>query len=181
MRFRNSHGFTLIELIVALAIMMMIMTVAFAGFRIGLNAWERGTKAANRLDQRSVVERLIRRQLPLAASQTVFQGSAERIEFVSDYSLEDGAGDFRKIDYAADNGRFMYGDKPLMEYDPKKPDEPPQAALAQLKQVSFEFLGADNQQRPAWIKEWKNEDGVPAAVRIRLDDDMFIVPMVNRK
>jgi prepilin-type N-terminal cleavage/methylation domain-containing protein len=179
MRFRNS-GFTLIELIVAMAIMAMVMTVAFAGFRVGLTAWERGTKAAERLERRSVVERLIRRQLPLAIPGLLFRGTRDRLEFFSDYSLADGPGDLRKIDYAAENGRFLYGDQPHVEYTPERPAVPPKTVLAQFNQVSFEFLG-EVDKKAAWVPQWKAEDGMPPAMRIRLDDDIFVVHMVNRR
>lgn len=181
MRSRNNHGFTLIELIVALAIMAMVTTVAFAGLRIGLNAWERGTKAAERINRRSSVERLIARQLPLAMPTGVFQGTRDRLEFVADYSLADGPGDFRKVDYVADHGRFLYADKPIAEYVQGESKAAPTTVLAELKQISFEFLGADSQKKPAWVEEWKAEDGVPRAMRIHLDDDTFVVRMVNRR
>jgi prepilin-type N-terminal cleavage/methylation domain-containing protein len=180
MHSHNNRGFTLIELIVALTVMMMVMTVAFAAFRTGLNAWERGTKAAERLERRSIVERLIRRQLPLAMRGNLFQGKTDRLEFVADYSLVDGAGDFRQIDYAIEQGRFLYSEKPLLEF--VEDEEPvPSTVLAELKQISFEFLGADSQKMPAWVEEWDATNGVPPAVRVRLDGDTFVLQMVNRK
>jgi len=179
MRSRNS-GFTLVELIVAMTVMVMVMTVAFAGFRVGLNAWERGTKAADRLQQRSVVERLIRRQLPLAMSGVVFQGKSDRLEFVADYSLAEGPADFRKIDYAVNDGQFLYADKPILEYVPGETAELPATVLARFNRISFEFLGQVS-DKPAWVPEWKAEDGVPQSMRIKLDDDTFVVHMVNRK
>ena len=177
MRSRNS-GFTLIELIVALTLMVMVTTVAFAGFRIGIDAWERGTKAAERLARRANVERLIRRQLPLAMSTSVFDGTKDRLEFVSDYSLEDGQSDFRKIDYAVKDGQFLYGEKSVLEYVPGETAALPETVLAKFSKVSFEFLG-EREGKAAWVEEWK--DSVPPAIRIRIDDDTLVVHMVNRK
>src|SRR6185295_3858970 len=96
-----NKGFTLVEVMVALTIMALVLTVAFAGLRIGINGWERGQRAIDDLDHRSVVERLIQRQLavavPMPVAKTVmFRGSADRLEFVADYSLLDGPTDFRK-------------------------------------------------------------------------------------
>src|SRR5437016_4651476 len=117
MRCRTERGFTLIEVMVSMIIMLMVVTIAFSGFRIGLNAWERGGKAIDKLDRRATVERLIQRQLAVAYplevkaekdSFVLFRGAADRMEFVSDYSLADGPVDFRKIDYAINDGRFLY-------------------------------------------------------------------------
>jgi prepilin-type N-terminal cleavage/methylation domain-containing protein len=180
MHSQDNRGFTLIELIVALTVMMMVMTVAFAAFRTGLNAWDRGTKAAERLERRSMVERLIRRQLPLAMRGHMFQGKSDRLEFVADYSLVDGSGDFREIDYAVEEGRFLYGDTPIVEVAKDEPVEPPATVLAELKQISFAFLGTDSRQKAAWLEEWDSTNGIPPAVRVRLDDDTFVIQMVNR-
>lgn len=177
MRSRNS-GFTLIELIVALTVMVMVTTVAFAGFRIGLNAWEKGMKAADKLERRNVVERLIRRQLPLAMSGNVFNGTTDRLEFVADYSLTDGSSDYRKIDYAAKDGEFLYGEKPVLEYARGEKAELPTTVLAKFNRITFEFFG-EERGKAAWLKEWTGT--VPPSVRIRLDDDTFVVHMVNRK
>jgi prepilin-type N-terminal cleavage/methylation domain-containing protein len=172
---RNS-GFTLIELLVALTIMVMVTTVAFGGFRIGIDAWERGTKAAERLQQRSSVERLIRRQLPVAMPRTLFRGNTERLEFVSDYSLAEGPADFRKVDYAVKDGQFFYDDKPFFEFVASEPAEVPTNSLARFSTVSFEYYG-EEKGKPAWLKEWSGS--VPDAMRIKIDSDSFIVYMVN--
>src|ERR1043165_2947897 len=127
MRCRTSRGFTLVEVMVSLAIMAMVVTVAFSGFRIGLNAWERGGRAVDAMDKRATIERLIQRQLASAyplpvtvekESVVLFRGSTSRIDFVSDYSLADGSVDFRKISYALDQGHFLYGEQSLFGYVP---------------------------------------------------------------
>jgi len=177
MRSPNS-GFTLVELIVALTVMVMITTVAFAGFRIGLNAWEKGTKAADRLERREAVERLIRRQLSVARSSEVFNGSPDRIEFVSDYSLADGPSDFLKVDYRIKGGQFLYGEKSLLQYVPTQPQELPSNVLATVGNASFEFLG-EKKGKAAWVQEVQG--AVPPAIRVRFDEDSLIIRMVNRK
>jgi prepilin-type N-terminal cleavage/methylation domain-containing protein len=177
MHSRNS-GFTLVELIVALTVMVMVTTVAFAGFRIGLNAWEKGMKAADKLERRTVVERLIRRQLPVAMPTMVFNGTADHLEFVSDYSLTDGSTDFLKVDYAFQGGQFLYGEKSILEYDRSVKAELPTTVLAKFNKVSFEFFG-EKDGKTAWVS--KIEGGVPEFVRVSLDGDTFVVRMVNRK
>src|SRR5690349_20805308 len=125
MRCRTNHGFTLIEVVVSLVIMSMVVTVAFSGFRIGINAWERGGRVVEEMDKRTTLEHLIQRQLASAyplqvsvekESVILFRGTASRIDFVSDYSLADGPVDFRKISYALDGGRFLYGEQALFGY-----------------------------------------------------------------
>jgi hypothetical protein len=135
---------------VALAIMGLVATIAFSGLRIGLSSWERGSRAVDTIDRRITIERLLKRQLALAhpsqfkindQTSTFFRGTDRRLEFVSDYSLSDGAGEFRKIDYAADTGRFLYGERPLFDYVPAENEEPPSETIATFRKVGFQYLG----------------------------------------
>ena len=183
------RGFTLIEVMVSLVIMLMVLTVAFSGFRIGLNAWDRGGKAIERLDRRDNVERLIRRQLAMAAPAQVrngknfvvmFRGTSDRIEFVSNYSLTDGASDFRKMDYAFNDGRFLYGEKDLFGYIRSDDEGLPTTELATFGSVTFQYLGSGEENKPKWLDEWELGRNPPSAIRVRLDGDTIIVPVVNR-
>ena len=155
-----------------------------------MNSWERGSRAIDNFDRRATIERLLKRQLALAHPTQVkiddntvvlFRGSTHRLEFISDYSLADGASDFRKIDYSAEGGRFLYGEKRLFDYVPADNEEPPTEALATFKEVSFQFLGRDEDGKPAWVSEWKAGMGLPAAVLAKIDDDNFIIRLVNRE
>ena len=185
----NSRGFTLVEVMVSLAIMTMILAIAYSGLSVALNAWDRGGDAIDDLDRRFVVERLLRRQLAMAypmeftingEKRILFRGSSGRVEFIADYSLAAGAGAFQKIDYAVDGGRFLYGETPLFGYEPAETESLPATVLAGFKEISFSFLGQDQQGNPLWIEEWELGMGVPAAIRVRIDADTFIVRPANR-
>jgi len=174
---------------VSLVIMLMIVTVAFAGFRIGLDAWERGGRAVESMDRRATVERLIQRQLAVAYplefnvnqhAFVMFRGSSDRMQFVSDYSLFDGSVDFRKIDYAIHEGKFLYGEKPLFGYIPTEDEPLPQTELATFRTVTFKFMSKDEKDNPVWKSEWKLGEGVPIAVQVQIDSDILVVRMVNR-
>lgn len=183
-------GFTLIEVMISLVIMLMVVTVAFAGFRIGLNAWERGGKAIDRLDRRSDVERLIRRQLAVAYPKEVsvdkktfvlFQGTSRNMEFVADYSLSDGPGDFRKVDYVVQGGSILYGEKEMVGTVSPFVEEVTGTVIGAFGNVTFEYLGADGKGKAVWLNEWPLADAaLPSAVRVRIDGDSIVVPLVNR-
>lgn len=184
----DMRGFTLVEVMVALAIMAIIVSVAFSGLTIGLNSWDRGSKEIDSFDRRATIERLLKRQLAQASPMqfkindqafVLFRGSNRRLEFISDYSLADGPADFRKIDYATENGSFLYGEKHLFGYVPAENEEPPTEAIAGFGQVSFRFL-ARGGDRPTWLNEWKLGMGLPVAVLAQIDDDNFVVRLVNQ-
>src|SRR6266849_3925288 len=88
---RGSRAFTLLEVLVSLTIMGLITGVAFAGFSIAIQSWEKGSKRIQDLDRRFAVERLLQRQLALASSDD-FRGDDRTLEFTSSYSLANGSG-----------------------------------------------------------------------------------------
>ncbi len=179
-------GFTLIEVMVSLAIIGLITTLMFSGLSVGIDTWERGSAKIQELDQRSRVEGLLSRQLSLASptelsgedgSFVVFAGDGRRLEFVSRYSLFDGASDARKIDYAAEEGRFMYSERLLFDYRPGSIVDAETRTLADFSQIEFRYLGADQNGRAEWVDSWELGAGLPRAVQIRIDDDYTVVPL----
>jgi prepilin-type N-terminal cleavage/methylation domain-containing protein len=184
---RIKKGFTLIEVMVSIAIMALIVSVAFAGLRIGLNSWERGSRRVDELAARATLERLLNRQLALANAmpmtndqKALFRGTSSRVEFISDYSAEDGSGDFRKIDYAVKDGHFFYGERQLYGYVPSENEELPTHRLGDFSSVRFRYLFVDDNGAFKWFDEWKLGMGLPTAVETNLNGDSFVTRLVNR-
>ncbi len=141
------------------------------------------------MDERATLERLLKRQLALAfpiqvtlndQTFTMFRATANRIEFVADYSLADGPADFRKIDYAVEHGQFLYGEQSMFEYVPTAADPAPTRSIGEFGPISFRFLSTDERGSLVWSDEWKPDGGLPVAVGIRVADDSFVVKLVNR-
>src|SRR3989442_14511224 len=114
-RTRIERGFTLLEVLVSLAIMGLITSVAFAGFAIAINSWERGTTKIGQFDRRFAVERFLQRQIGLAYP-TAFRGDARSMEFTSSYSLTYGPGYAVHAKYDSDGTDFIYSEIPAQEY-----------------------------------------------------------------
>jgi general secretion pathway protein J len=90
----DTRGFTLVELLIALAIVGALLAVAFAGLRVALGAWRQGeerTEAHQHVRGVAVlVARAIGGTFPYVASpgeapepKLLFQGEESRIEFVT--------------------------------------------------------------------------------------------------
>jgi hypothetical protein len=171
--------------------MAAITAIAFSGLSIAINGWQRGTTKVEKMDHRANLERLLTRQLTLADPTesrakiedkpvVLFQGSANRLDFVSNYSLADGPCDFRKIGYLFDGGVFHYEEKSLFGYVPT-PNEPIHGqSVATLQTMQFRFLKKDKDAgNNAWQPEWHYGDGIPAAVEVRMDNDVILIPLVN--
>ena len=180
-------GFTLIEVMVSVAIVGMLMTFMSSGLSVGLDSWERGTDAIREMERRTSVERLLRRQLTLALPREVsgldgsfvlFEGDSSGLEFVAPYSLIDGPIEARKIDYRIEAGRFNYGELFLFEYSPDDFPAEELQSLATFSVVEFRYLGTNRDGELEWLTEWERGRGIPRAVQIRMEDDYLVVPLV---
>ncbi len=91
---RNARGFTLLELLIALAIVGALLAIAFGGLRVALASWQRGEDRAEAHQHvRSVALSLARAlggTFPYRASRgtgsdpvVLFAGTATRVEFVT--------------------------------------------------------------------------------------------------
>lgn len=93
-RERDQRGFTLLELIIALAIVGALLAIAFGGLRVALAAWRQGEDRAEAHQHVRGVALVITRALdatyPYRASESLgpqpvllFHGAAKRVEFVT--------------------------------------------------------------------------------------------------
>lgn len=95
MRRRPSPGFTLVELVLALSIVAIMVTILFGGLRVGLRAWQRGEARASTLQHSRSMTQLLEEALGgvypymgLTEQGTVtpviyFKGEADRVYFVT--------------------------------------------------------------------------------------------------
>jgi general secretion pathway protein J len=91
----TARGFTVIEMIIALAIIGLISLLLFSGLRLGSRSWEAVEQVSGRISDLRLVDAFLTRALRQArAVQRVFDGStvlmfggdAERIEFTAPLS-----------------------------------------------------------------------------------------------
>jgi prepilin-type N-terminal cleavage/methylation domain-containing protein len=171
-------GFTLLEVLVSLTIMGLITGVAFAGFAIAINSWERGTKRIEELDRRFAVERLLQRQIGLAYP-TAFHGDDRNLEFASSYSLAFGPGYPVQVKYESDGKDFVYSEIPVQEYVPGHNTPEATQKFTGLAPSSIRYLHT----MPNGMNEWamQQTEGFPTAVRVEIAGDVLVVPMVNRQ
>jgi hypothetical protein len=158
--------------------MALITGVAFAGFAIAINSWERGTKKIDELDRRFAVERLLQRQIGLAYP-TAFRGDDRSMEFASSYSLAYGPGYPVQVKYESDGKDFVYSEIPVAQYAPGSDAQIATQKFMGLAPGSLRYLHT----MPNGVHEWTNQEteGLPLAVRLEIAGDVLVVPMVNRQ
>jgi general secretion pathway protein J len=184
-------GFTLIELVVALALLGAMMLLLYGGLNFALRGWDAGDVNGRRTADRRIGENFLRREIselfPMRWKEPTvvkfaFEGERDRMRFVSSrpagisqgglslvgLTVEQEGGDARRKNLVM---------RRALPDDEAKTFAPLDAAqgtvlIAGVDTVSFEYFGAENDfNAPQWNDTWKWSYRVPEIVRVRIRTD----------
>lgn len=178
---RQSSGFTLLEMLVALVVLALLMVGLTQGVRAGLALRQAQTHRLDDTAELDAVMRLLRTllgQLPMMPDGSrllttdkgeVFTGAADRVNFVG--NLPSGLGMRRRADVTLSlDGRSL-----VLSWRPHRHDHP-FAALPQTRTVllhgvermELAYWGApQGGASPAWQSVWESP-AAPDLIRLRL-------------
>ncbi|HTW50587.1 MAG TPA: prepilin-type N-terminal cleavage/methylation domain-containing protein [Stellaceae bacterium] len=170
---KRDAGFTLVELLVALALSALVSLVLLHGIRLAAAGLDRQARASERLDARQSLDDLLRRTLgsAVAIPRTAggeFSGTPNGVEFVS--AAEDGGPGLYRVHLALDRGRL------ILRRELAAPQGDPRAAASvvasNLRDFRLAYFGADTLgASPAWHDSWPQLTTLPQTVRVILDRD----------
>jgi len=182
------RGFTLIELVVAMALLGAMMVMLYSGLSFALRGWDSGEANGRRTADRRIGENFLRRELselfpmrwkdPMTL-KLAFEGEAQRLRFVSSrpagltkgglalVGLEvegDAAGKARHLVM-----RRALPDDEAKDFGPLERAEERAILIADVDSVTFSYFGAENDfSEPRWLDAWTYPGRVPSMVRIRM-------------
>ncbi len=181
MRAGGQRGFTLLELVIALAIVGSLLVVAFGGLRVAVAAWTRGEDRAEAHQHARGVAVVLSRALagaypyraPLGQAPEpviLFRGEADRLEFVTSSPAFPAAipAAFTAVVLgieAEEGGGLVVRQRVMPNRDPFS-----EAAVVLrdggVQRLRFQYLD----ERGAWRDQWdaQAERELPRAVRIEV-------------
>lgn len=194
-------GFTLVELLLATALIALIMTMAYGGFRAGVRATSSGEALIEETNRLRIVHQFVRRQIaqsrPLIIEQdddeiTRFEGERERIRFVAPMPGYLSYGGPYVQELRLERGEvgmdLVFAFSLLNGYEPGDLyAEPPVTLLEDVGRADFEFLGfTEDREAVEWTDFWDRPEEIPLAISLRLgmerDNGLFwpelVVPVV---
>jgi general secretion pathway protein J len=189
MRARSQSGFTLIELVVAVALLAVMMTLLYSGLAFALRSWDAGDANGRRVADRRIAENFLRRELmqlfpmrwkdPLTL-KLALDGKADSLRFTSSRAagISSGGLSLVGLDVEADTSRRLHHlvmRRAMPDYDAKDFAPLEQAdriiLLENIDSVAFGYFGAENDfTEPRWEDTWKYPGRVPLLVRVRVKD-----------
>ena len=169
---RSPTGFTLIEVLVALAVLGLVLGVLSAGIRFGLLADGRGTSLTDRTADFDVVDRTLRRVIEGMdpgddADPAPFVGVGDRMECITTMPADGSAADrhMRASVLVDDTHRLILRWRPYLRARPLLRPPPPTTSelLSNVSRIDLAFW------RPGvgWVSAWHSAD-LPTLVRVRL-------------
>lgn len=181
---RSSRGFTLMEMMIAMLLVGMALTIAFAALRFASRSWERTDALGSELDQWRVTASVVRRQLNQAQAirpdqtnrKLLFSGTAQSLEFIAPAPVQGGrlAGLYRYRLHFVNEER---GKALRLDHAPYLPGEAPDwsgevatsVLVSGLQQGRFSYpaeLPASGETQ--WQSVWSKPERLPAMVRMEL-------------
>jgi prepilin-type N-terminal cleavage/methylation domain-containing protein len=170
---RRDSGFTLLELLVALALSALVSLVLLHGIRLAATGLDRHTRAAERLDARQSLDELLRRTLGSAAAIPrsaggEFIGRPNAVEFLA--LAEDGGPGLYRVNLGVERGKLVL--RRALAASEGDPRAAAGVVVGNLRDFHLAYFGADaTTAAPAWHDSWEQLAILPLLVRVILDTD----------
>lgn len=182
---RRQLGFTLLEVLGAMALLALLLVGVYGGVRSAVHAVRSGSAAIARVDQIGSAQRFLRRELAQALAQPfarndngqpiVFSGSAHELRYVAPLPgyLGKLGPQLQVLQLVDDDkgGQRLELSLALLPPDGRPPKAlgKPQVLLDHIAGGSFDYRGRDAQNREVpWGENWRDGSRLPQLVRIRL-------------
>jgi general secretion pathway protein J len=176
-------GFTLVELLVALALFSLLVTVLFDNVRFGLHAWQHGSSHAENFEHGMVSQDLLRGLIgnvyPMfvtdggAQPQIDFDGAKESVSFLGNApTVASGGGRFRFKFFVE---RKQSRTDLIVSATPELSDRQDSLMttrtllISDIDRAEISYFGeAASEQTAQWVDSWRQRSDMPRLVRIRV-------------
>lgn len=194
------NGFTLVELLVVVALLGMISVALFGGIRFGARSWEAGHTRLEEVNEVEVAQSVLRRLISRSREVALFDANRDRravsfagrrdaVYFAAPLPAHRGIGG--AYAYALRVRPTRAGDQLVLAWRLQRPETPPAAdeefedetvLLSDIADISLEYFGSEERdRRPEWRDSWDGSAGLPRLVRVTVgfsaDDGRYWPPL----
>ena len=198
---RRAAGFTMIELVLAMALLGAMMVLLYSGLAFALRSWDAGEANGRRIADRRIGENFLRREMaelfpmrfkdPMSV-KVAFEGGAQKLRFVSSRPAGITQGGLSLVGVEVEAGatprernlvmRRAMPDDEAKDFGPL--DRAERTVLIEdVESVQFAYFGTENDfTDPRWYDTWPYAERIPRLVRLRIKapDATLMAEMVMR-
>jgi general secretion pathway protein J len=180
----EDDGFTLVEVLVALALVCLLSVLTLNSLQFGIEVWRRSSESSTKLDDRIHAESFLRQLLSHASPRFVtrvgatgyveFEGQETSLRLIADppQSLS-GSGPliFTLQTENSDSHRSLsISSRPELAKADAQSSLDRRVLLQDVGEVEFAYFGSKGAPA-AWHREWLRETHLPDLIRITLRKD----------
>lgn len=177
----GERGYSLLELLLALALLGFITLAMAGGFRFGTRAWERSEDKVASIERIQGAQRILRTLLQgavprdldpsQAGDPELFRGTGRSLSFVANASSTLGGGGAVRYRLLIEG----IGERRNLVLAWRAAGSERRLAVLSAREISLAYARRDQTGRLIWAGEWLDQSGAPALVRVRasLEDGVW--------
>lgn len=188
---KRTGGFTLMEMIIGLALLGLMSLALFSAMRLGVQSWERAEAKSQRVVDLRIVEGVLRREIgkayPLRVglaneNKIAFEGDARGMRFLSSLPAHFTTGGLSWVSLEPVNAsdpenrnsrnlvlRHAILDGPATDFSALDKATDQTILIRDLESVEFEYFGQESETaEPTWRRDWAASARLPGLVKLTL-------------
>jgi prepilin-type N-terminal cleavage/methylation domain-containing protein len=181
----NKRNFTLIEMVVAMAVMVVVAMIIGTASATFYNAYQRSARSISRLETCLAIDRifdsLIRNAIPFKwmddenTSRFVFEGNNDSLLFTTlrrTYGKDSSAILFVRLLLEDEQLIAEYSNSPILPWSEENEQNIEREVIAKnIAAITFEYAEFDEEEGIEWLEVWEEDEheALPLAIRMTVE------------
>jgi prepilin-type N-terminal cleavage/methylation domain-containing protein len=187
----GNRGFTLLELMISIAMIGLIVLIIAAAMRLGIQSVEKGESRIDSLERIRTSLNTIEAQIQSMTSLTYddngekkryFTAARDSLRFSTNYSIWGGQRGYTVVSYAVETDNQGKQTMKASENVIGMSNAREAKLLGSYDRIYFEyFYKGPTDEKGSWVEEWKDDINIPEKVKLHLvsgvNDFALIIPI----
>ena len=188
---QDSCGFTLLELMISIAILGIIVVIVAGAMKLGIQSVERGEKKIDALERIRTSLNIVEAQIQCMTSLTYddngekkryFKAGRDSMQFSTNYSIWGGQRGYTIVSY--DIGTDNNGKQSLKATETVvgMSNSRETSLMGSFDKIYFEYFSkGPTDEKGSWVDDWTDDVNIPEKVKLHLvssqNDFTLIIPI----